>query len=222
MDGCETFRAARTEAFWDRRGKGDSYRTEVYDPIVPRALKHISANAQLAAAVTDAVVSLPAPVNEMALQRIKRRRQEAMDRTLRDRDYVALKATMDELDAEEAEVRATVETPITPSEVAHALSDMRRLFSKAEPRTQQGIAQALFKRVEVLGPLQVWVHPSEEAEAHGRASAMHGEFEREVRRYGRGERGRATLAHLRSRPRFVLENVTPTVRIWPLVERKAG
>jgi hypothetical protein len=62
---------------------------------------------------------------------------------------------------------------------------------KAEPRTQQRIAQALFKSVDVLGPLQVWVHPSEEAEAHGWATAMHGEFERKVRRYGRGERTRA-------------------------------
>jgi len=147
-DGCATFRAARTEAFWDRRGKGDSYMTEVYDPIVPRALKHISANAQLVAEVTDAVVILPAPVNEMALQRIKRHRQEAADKVLGDRDYVALKATMDALDAEEAEVRATVEAPITPSEVADALSDMRRLFSKAEHRTQQRIAQALLKKVE--------------------------------------------------------------------------
>ena len=42
---------------------------------------------------------------------------------------------------------------------------MRRLYTMAEPRTQQRIAQALFKKVEVLGPLQVWVEPSEEAEA---------------------------------------------------------
>lgn len=68
---------------------------------------------------------------------------------------------------------------------------MRRLYNKAELRTQQRIAQALFKKVEVLGPLQVWVHPREEAEAQGWSSAMHGEFEREVRRYGRGERARA-------------------------------
>ena len=31
-DGCEPFRSARTEGIWDRRGKGDSYMTEVYDP----------------------------------------------------------------------------------------------------------------------------------------------------------------------------------------------
>jgi hypothetical protein len=35
------------------------------------------------------------------------------------------------------------------------------------PRSQQG---------GVLGPLQVWVHPSKEAVAQRRATAMHSEF----------------------------------------------
>jgi len=39
---------------------------------------------------------------------------------------------------------------------------------------------------------------------------------------GRGERGRASLAHLRFRPRFVLENVTQGARSWPAAYRKAG
>jgi hypothetical protein len=30
------------------------------------------------------------------------------------------------------------------------------------------------------------------------------------------------LAHLRFRPRFVLENVTPTRVLWPVERRKAG
>jgi hypothetical protein len=50
--------------------------------------------------------------------------------------------------------------------------------------------------VEVLGPLLVWVQPSEEAEAQGWASAMHPEFEREVRSYGRGERSRTDTSQL--------------------------
>jgi hypothetical protein len=32
--------------------------------------------------------------------------------------------------------------------------------------------------------------------------------------FGRGERGSASLAHLSTRPRFVLENVTPPSRVW--------
>ena len=187
--------------------KGDSYKTDTYDPIVPKALEHITAKAKLVAAVTDAIVGLPAPVNEMALQRIERRRREAAAKLLRDRDYVAPKATMDKLDTDEAEVRATVEEQITPCEVADALSDMQRLFRKAEPRTQQRLAQALFKRVDVLGPLQVWVHPSEEAEALGWATAMQGEFTSEVRRNGRGERAHASMSDLQ-----VVRFVSPPVR----------
>ena len=37
----------------------------------------------------------------------------------------------------------------------------------------------------------------------------------------RGERGRASLAHLRFRPRFVLENVA-AAESWPAAYRKAG
>jgi hypothetical protein len=39
---------------------------------------------------------------------------------------------------------------------------------------------------------------------------------------GRGARGRASLTHLRSRPRLVLERVTPAARVWPDAYRKAG
>jgi hypothetical protein len=74
----------------------------------------------------------------------------------------------------------------------------------------------------VLGPTKVWLYPSEEAAAQGWATAMSGEFTARIRRNGRGERGRASLAHLRFRPRFVLENVTPVARSWPTAYRKAG
>ena len=40
--------------------------------------------------------------------------------------------------------------------------------------------------------------------------------------FGRVREGRASLAHPRFLPRFVLENVTRPPRIWPLVERKAS
>ena len=57
--------------------------------------------------------------------------------------------------------------------------------------TQQRIAQALFAKVEVLGPTLVWLYPSEEAAAQGWATAMSGEFTAQIRRNGRGERTRA-------------------------------
>ena len=55
----------------------------------------------------------------------------------------------------------------------------------------QRIAQALFARVEVLGPTKVWLYLSEEAAAQGWATAMSGEFTAKVRRNGRGEMSRA-------------------------------
>ena len=48
--------------------------------------------------------------------------------------------------------------------------------------------QALFEQVEVLGPNEVWLYPSVEAEARGWAAAISGEFRVEERKTGRGER----------------------------------
>ncbi len=64
---------------------------------------------------------------------------------------------------------------------------MQALFENAEP-TQHRIVQALFEQVEVLGPSEVWLYPSVEAEARGWAAAMQGEFQLEMRQSGRGER----------------------------------
>jgi len=57
--------------------------------------------------------------------------------------------------------------------------------------------------VEVLGPNQVWLYPSLEAEARGWAAAMAGEFEVEVRKTGRGERSRTDMSDVRQTIRFV-------------------
>ena len=52
-------------------------------------------------------------------------------------------------------------------EVAESLASLQRLFADAEPATQHRIVQALFEQVEVLGPNEVWLYPSVEAEARG-------------------------------------------------------
>jgi DNA invertase Pin-like site-specific DNA recombinase len=67
-------------------GHSGRYRAEVYDPVVHRALEKISLNADVAAAVADAIDSLPAPVNELALQRIHRLRRDADERLRQERD----------------------------------------------------------------------------------------------------------------------------------------
>jgi thioesterase domain-containing protein len=148
----------------------------------------MTAGAALVADVADYVESLPAPVNELALQRIRRARDRATDRLTHDRDTAAWNAEMKRLDAEEAEVKASADRGPTRADVAADLADLARLYDSAMPETRQRIAHALFARVEVLGPTKVWLHPSEEAAAQGWATAMSGEFTAQIRRNGRGER----------------------------------
>lgn len=76
-------------------------------------------------------------------------------------------------------------------EIANDLANVRELFAGAEPVTQHRILQALFERVDILGPNEVWLHPTMAAEARGWAAAMSGEFRVEMRQTGRGERSRA-------------------------------
>ena len=77
---------------------------------------------------------------------------------------------------------------MTSQGIAESLADLQTLYTDAEPATQHRIVQALFEQVEVLGPNEVWLYPSVEAEARGWAAAMSGEFRVEERKTGRGER----------------------------------
>jgi hypothetical protein len=77
---------------------------------------------------------------------------------------------------------------VTAQGIAESLADLNTLYADAEPATQHRIVQALFEQVEVLGPSEVWLYPSVEAEARGWAAAMSGEFRVEERKTGRGER----------------------------------
>ncbi len=88
--------------------------------------------------------------------------------------------------------------------MAESLADLQGLFLGAEPATRHRIVQALFEQIEVLGPSEVWLHPSVEAEARGWAAAMRGEFRVELRQTGRGERasGNTTQLSIRIDPGF--------------------
>jgi DNA invertase Pin-like site-specific DNA recombinase len=187
-DACEDFRRARP-GHADRRGLGDSYKAEVYDDIALRALAHVVANSALIAEVEDCIEDRVAHLpDQFRLARIRRERQQATRRLEADRDAAAWKATWDRLDREEA-AAATVEAPsVTAREIAESLADLQTLFVDAEPATRHRIVQALFERVEVLGPSEIWLHPSIEAETRGWATAMSGEFRMELRQTGRGER----------------------------------
>ena len=47
------------------------------------------------------------------------------------------------------------------------LSNLQRLVADAEQATRHRIVQALFEKVEVLGPNEIWLYPSVQAEARG-------------------------------------------------------
>jgi DNA invertase Pin-like site-specific DNA recombinase len=174
IEACEAFRAARPGGT-DARNKGDSYKADVYDSIAARALAHVVANADLVAEVEDAIAAPAEPLpDQFRLARIRQERHQATRRLEVDRDTSAWKATMDRLDREEAEAQAANLPPATAQSVAESLADIQTLFAGAEPLTRHRIAQALFERVEVLGPNEIWLYPSVEAEARGWAAAMHG------------------------------------------------
>ena len=157
--------------------------------IAPRALAHVVANAALTAEVDDAIEGrLGHMPDQFRLARIRRERQHATRRLEADRDSAAWKATWDRLDGEEAEAQAADTPGVTSQGIAESLADLQTLYADAEPVTQHRIVQALFEQVEVLGPSEVWLYPSVEAEARGWAAAMSGEFRVEERKTGRGER----------------------------------
>ena len=99
---------------------------------------------------------------------------------------------------------------VTSSEIARALTDLKSVFSDAEPATKHRIVQALFEQVEVLGPSKVWLYPSVEAEARGWAAAMSGEFRMEVHKTGRGERNCDVMCDAGAVVRFVRETSAGT------------
>ena len=70
----------------------------------------------------------------------------------------------------------------------------------------------------MLGPNEIWLHASIEAEARGWAAAMSGEFRVEERKTGRGERTSASLTQ--QSMRFVMINRTPR-ESFPATARSA-
>ena len=89
---------------------------------------------------------------------------------------------------------------------------------------RQALASALFTKLEVEGYQKMTYELTPDVVDLGLGAALPARLETggHTGGFGRGERASASLAHLRLRPRFVLENVTPTVIPWPTAYRKAG
>jgi len=117
---------------------------------------------------------------------------------------------MERLDAAEAGARSAVIAAVSAHEVAEYLADLPGLYDDAEPATKKRILQSLVAKVEVLGPRQLWLHPSAEAEARGPGPLFTGEFRTKVRQTGRGERSSAEP--LRVKVRIATDRTRTAVR----------
>ena len=208
VEACPEFRAARPRDSRDGRVKGDSYATPVFEDPVRASLSRLSANRALLTEVQTSVAAqaVDAGSDQMALVRIARHRRQAAERLTRDRDVVRWQAETDRLDTEEAGARSAASAAVNAREVADYLADLPGLYDAAEPATRKRILQALFERVEVLGPNQLWLVPSAEAEARGLGPLFTGEFHTKVRQTGRGERYRPVMSDAGAVVRFVRES----------------
>jgi hypothetical protein len=127
--------------------------------------------------------------DEAVLRRIERERADAAARVVRDRDYDALRATMERLDREKSAARAVRrQTEGIPAERAvrylQGLGEAWRLAEGGPGRAE--LARSLFTRVEASGFQAMRFHLTAEATAHGFAHAVPATFTGIVG-YGRRE-----------------------------------
>ena len=161
--------------------------------------------------------------DELTLARIERERDEASQRLAKIRDIAAWQATMARLDAEQQVARQPRQHQLmAPDEVVSYLRSLPSLWAEEEPEGRQALATALFARTEVEGYQKMTYELTPDAVELGLHAALPEVFRLYYGEFRRGERGSASLAHLRFRPRFVLENATPPPRVWRVDERKAG
>ena len=195
VDACAAFKAAKAEhAPWkspgDRRIRGESYKAEVYEDLIPQLLDRVQLGAGTLTQVMDNLEVYPDTT--FAVARIQRERETATTRYLQDRDLLALERTMARLDAEEAEAKVSA-LAVQPAEALAWLHDLPALWAAADDSGRRLLTEALFEKVEVLGVESVTIHPTPEADAHGWSDAFGAaplllNAGRAFSTYGRGER----------------------------------
>ena len=174
VDACTEFKAAKpTRVPWrspgDRRLKGESYKIEVYDNLLPQLLSRVSVGAKTMTQVVDGLNTHPDTT--FALARIERDRDAALRRYRQDGDSVALDASWARLDAEEREAQTSTQV-ISAEEATAWLQDLPALWEAADDSGRRLLTEALFEKVEVLGVQSVTIHPTPEADAHGWSEAF--------------------------------------------------
>jgi hypothetical protein len=191
---CPEYRVAQPAwpANWKGRHDGKGYRRELIEDAVGVLLDRVSVNAHLVSEVVGRVVPARSGPEETVLRRIERERADAAARVVKDRDYDALRATMERLDREESAARVVRQTEGIPAERAvsylQSLGEAWRLAGGGPGRAE--LARSLFTRVEASGFQAMRFHLTAQATANGFAYAVPATFSGCVG-YGRGERSQA-------------------------------
>jgi hypothetical protein len=190
---CAPFRATasrrvqRDGATIDPRVRGESYKLDVYEDAIGRAFEHVSVSSTLKAS-TVAIARRPDPDGGDVLTRarIKREREQAALRFAKGPDLGKLEATMARLDAEtEAEVAPPSRIP-TAAEARSYLESLPELWAKTSDAGRHAITEAVFERIDVLGPADFTFTLT----AHARARGWDAAFGAGVVRVTEGQSGR--------------------------------
>lgn len=201
VDPCQAFLDARpngpSPSFPLVRVNGHSYLAATYDGIVPTVLLHIAANASVKASVVGLLEERTEVIDSLALARIAKERDAALARYVKDRDPLALESTMARLDAEEAEARMAPKS-VDPRAALAYLADLPRLWEETAPERHRNLAEAIFERIEVLGPRRRSSTRRQRLRltAGVRCGGTQVLTADDRGRYGRGERGRPSHTDL--------------------------
>jgi len=178
LDACEPFMAAHPPGGGvrgrHRRIPGQSYARDEYEAIVPFILARVRLRARDVAETAHAyAMGIGGEVNQLRLARIEDERERALATYRRDRDPLALEATMRDLDAAEADAGGAREaTALSPEEVRRYLENLPSWWADADPEDRRALATTLFERIRALGISEVKVEPTQEARDHHLAEAF--------------------------------------------------
>jgi DNA invertase Pin-like site-specific DNA recombinase len=190
-DACPDFRRATPDwpVTWRGRRDGKGYPRHLFEAVVGRVLEEVSLSADTLTHVIGLVASPPAAPDSLALTRIERDRDRALEQYRRDRVSATLDRTMAQLDRDEAEARRPREADGVPVDVAvRYLRELATTWRKAEGGVgRRMLAEALFEWIGAQGFREATLRLTETAIAHGFATVIPERLELTVG-YGRGER----------------------------------
>ncbi len=175
----------------DKRAGGHSYPKEWYEDAIGALLSEVgSVDDVTITEVVSRYHDQPPRIDDAALARVSREREEASRRLAKSRDVMAWQREMAQLDAEEQATRNPVERgQLTSSEVVAYLRSLPSLWSDSGPDGRQALATALFARTDVQGFERMEYELTPEAIELGLGAALPAVFEiGKEREFGRGER----------------------------------